>query len=106
MPIGFVATVVLLCKNKKPGKRDAFRASNCECLAPVDLGGCDHEDTARLPEACSPQQQHAQVRTANTLSAYPMPARPLSRRTGVSMCARRRGVTCGGLAVTRGGFPP
>jgi DNA-binding transcriptional ArsR family regulator len=36
------------------------------------------EDTARLPEAFSPQQQHAQVRTTNTGNAYPMCRRPLS----------------------------
>ena len=46
----------------------------------ADLGeAAVDEDTARLPEACSPQQQHAQVRTANTLSAYPTRANGVSR---------------------------
>jgi hypothetical protein len=30
--------------------------------------GTIHEDTARLAEACSPWQQHAQVWTANTMT--------------------------------------
>jgi hypothetical protein len=56
-------------KRKGPESGEAFRAWTAKSARARVLAyaGTIRDDTARLSEACSPQQQHAQVGTANTM---------------------------------------
>ena len=91
------------CKNEKARKAvEAFRAWTAKSARARVLAyaGTIRDDTARLSEACSPQQQHAQVGTANTMAAVILRG-PIGKSSTTG--SQHRGSKHGGFKARRFG---